>query len=84
MGGHGRGSFFEGCESERFARLLGEAIGAAGLARGGDERGDEFAVRRGARAVRQIDRVFEAGAQIAAELGGAPVQRPDLLRGRSR
>ena len=74
---HGRASWLESPNAR--ARLLRRGDVAARGAGDGGERGDQLAVRSGAGAVGQIDRVFEPGAQIAAELGGARVQRPDFL-----
>ena len=51
----------------------------AGLSWAVDQRRDEVAVRGGAGTVGQIYRVLEPSAQIAAEFGGAAVQRPDFL-----
>src|SRR4051812_9284312 len=59
----------------RFRRAGDLAAGAAGTA---GDLFDQLAVRRHLGAVGEIERIFEACAQMAAKIGAALVQRPDL------
>src|SRR3954466_4781874 len=50
---------------------------AAGAPRAAGDLLDQLAVRRHLGSVREIERIFEPRAQMAAELGAALMQRPD-------
>src|SRR6516225_10971662 len=49
-----------------------------GAARAGSQRLDQLPVRCDLGAVVEIERIFQSGAQMAAEIGAALVQRPDF------
>ena len=51
---------------------------AAGAARAGRDALDQLAVRGHLGAVAEIERIFQPGAQMAAEIGAALMQRPDF------
>ena len=70
-------------DPENLPRFGGAGDLAAGAAGAGGDGLDQLAVRRHLGAVRPIERILKAGAQMAAEIGAALMQRPDFRRARS-
>ena len=71
-------------DPENLPRLGRAGDLAAGAARAGGDALDQLAVRGHLGAVGQIEGIFQAGAQMTAEIGAALMQRPDFRRARSR
>jgi len=66
-------------DAKDLPRLRGACDLAAGAARARCDAFDQLPVRRDLGAIAQIEGIFKPGAQMAAEIGAALVQRPDFL-----